>query len=55
MSFVDPKSNKWKQVWGDSGITVTECIKSVYKDSVMAIWILTKNAARLSESEIQGF
>ncbi len=35
MNFVDPKSNKWKQVWVGSGGTVTEYINGFYKDSVM--------------------
>jgi len=35
MNFVDPTTNKWKQVWVGSGGTVTEYINGVYKDSVM--------------------
>ena len=35
MNFVDPATNKWKQVWVGSGGAVTEYINGVYKDSVM--------------------
>jgi tetratricopeptide (TPR) repeat protein len=35
MNFVDPDTNKWKQVWVGSGGAVTEYINGVYKDSVM--------------------
>ena len=35
MNFVDPVTNKWKQVWVGSGGAVTEYINGVYKDSVM--------------------
>lgn len=35
MNFVDPSTNKWKQVWVGSGGAVTEYINGVYKDSVM--------------------
>ncbi|HVZ97680.1 MAG TPA: hypothetical protein VG847_12445 [Chitinophagaceae bacterium] len=35
MNFVDPATNKWKQVWVGSGGTVTEYVNGVFKDSVM--------------------
>ncbi len=35
MNFVDPGTNKWKQVWVGSGGVVTEYINGVYQDSVM--------------------
>lgn len=35
MNFVDPSTNKWKQVWIGSGGAVTEYVNGVYKDSVM--------------------
>ncbi|KAA9040751.1 tetratricopeptide repeat protein [Ginsengibacter hankyongi] len=35
MNFVDPVTNKWKQVWVGSGGAVTEYVNGVYKDSVM--------------------
>lgn len=35
MNFVDPSTNKWKQVWVGSGGAVTEYINGVYKDSIM--------------------
>jgi tetratricopeptide (TPR) repeat protein len=35
MNFIDPVTDKWKQVWVGSGGTVTEYINGVYKDSVM--------------------
>ena len=35
MNFVDPATNKWKQVWVGSGGAVTEYINGVYKDSIM--------------------
>jgi tetratricopeptide (TPR) repeat protein len=35
MNFVDPKTDKWKQVWVGSGGAITEYVNGVYKDSVM--------------------
>ncbi len=35
MNFVDPATNKWKQVWVGSGGAVTEYVNGVYKDSAM--------------------
>jgi tetratricopeptide (TPR) repeat protein len=44
MNFVDPKTNKWKQVWVGSGGAVTEYINGVYKDSVMEFESSSTNA-----------
>ncbi len=44
MNFVDPKTNKWKQVWVGSGGAVTEYINGVYKDSMMEFESSSTNA-----------
>ena len=44
MNFVDPATNKWKQVWVGSGGAVTEYVNGVYKDSVMEFESSSSNA-----------
>ena len=44
MNFVDPATNKWKQVWVGSGGAVTEYVNGVYKDSVMEFESSSTNA-----------
>lgn len=44
MNFVDPATDKWKQVWVGSGGAVTEYVNGVYKDSVMEFESSSTNA-----------
>lgn len=44
MNFVDPLTNKWKQVWVGSGGAVTEYVNGVYKDSIMEFESSSTNA-----------
>ncbi len=45
MNFVDPSTNKWKQVWiGSNGLNVTEFLNGEYRDGAMRFEFETTNA-----------
>ncbi|HOX83357.1 MAG TPA: hypothetical protein PLS08_10015, partial [Chryseolinea sp.] len=45
MNFVDPATNKWKQVWiGSGGINVSEFLNGEYRDNAMRFEFESTNA-----------
>jgi hypothetical protein len=45
MNFVDPSTNKWKQVWiGSNGLNVSEFLNGEYRDGAMRFEFETTNA-----------
>ena len=55
MNFVDPATNKWKQVWVGSGGAVTEYVNGVYKDSAMQFESTSKTPKGVSKIRFRFF
>ncbi|MEO8413741.1 MAG: tetratricopeptide repeat protein [Ginsengibacter sp.] len=55
MNFVDPATDKWKQVWVGSEGTITEYINGVYKDSVMEFESTQKSPQGMAKIRFRFF
>lgn len=55
MNFVDPATNKWKQVWVGSGGAVTEYVNGIYKDSAMQFESTMQTAQGIAKVRFRFF